>query len=447
MRLLTADERLFGTDGIRGRVGSDPITPSFAYHLGRTLAVHALTPNALVYVGRDTRASSLELETYLAYGIVDGGAQVASLGVLPTPGISYCTKESPADFGIVITASHNPHDYNGFKLFGSDGAKLDDHVEHQIEQWLLNSDREKPARDLEALDSDHISADSYLKMLTVSATQIGQTGLRIVVDCAHGATSKIAAQAFGYVAEDLHVIGDAPNGTNINKEVGSTSVDAIQRSVSELDANLGITFDGDGDRVLFIDDRGNLVGGDQVLYLLAKRHLTSNSSNSGVVGTVMSNHGLQIALDEIGIPFVRTDVGDKNVYDELMSREWRLGGEPSGHLIWRNVADTGDGILIGLSVVEAIHRTGLSLRQLVASVPMMPQVQRNVPSPNPSALLQKPGVRKLIAQFSELIKADGRILVRASGTEPLLRVMVEHHEADEANKLANELMNAISAAT
>ncbi|MCY3859083.1 MAG: phosphoglucosamine mutase [Gammaproteobacteria bacterium] len=445
-RPVTADERLFGTDGIRGRVGTDPITPSFAYHLGRTLAAHALTPNALVYVGRDTRASSLELETYLAHGFVDGGAQVASLGVLPTPGISYCTKESPADFGIVITASHNPHEYNGFKLFGSDGAKLDDPVEHQIEQWLLNSDRKKPARDLEALDPDHRASDSYLKMLTASATQIGHNGLRIVVDCAHGATTTTAAQIFGHLCNDLHFIGNAPNGVNINKDVGSTSLSAVQRSVMELKADLGIAFDGDGDRVLFVDDHGDLVGGDQVLYLLAKRHLTSDASEDGVVGTIMSNHGLQIALDKIGIPFIRADVGDKNVYDELKSRQWRLGGEPSGHLIWRDIAETGDGILIGLCVIDVIHRERSSLRQLVASVSMLPQAERNVHSPKPHDSLQKTEVKELITQFRTLVASEGRLLVRASGTEPLIRVMVEHQVATTANEFADTLASSISAA-
>lgn len=443
---MTVDEGLFGTDGIRGRVGTDPITPSFAYHLGRVLASHTLAPNTLVYVGRDTRESSLSLETHLAHGILVGGAQVASLGVMPTPGISYCTKEGPADLGIVVTASHNPHDYNGFKLLGSDGAKLGDDVEQKIERELRSSVRRKPEQSSEALELAHSSAVVYLEMLQERAAQIGRTGLRIVIDCAHGATSEIAAKVFKYVSDDLHFIGDSPNGININRDVGSTSIDAIKRSVSEMNADIGVTFDGDGDRVLFIDDQGNLVGGDQVLYLLAKRHLAPNQVASGVVGTIMSNHGLQVALEEIGIPFVRTDVGDKNVYDELIFRRWRLGGEPSGHLIWRDVADTGDGILIGLSVLEAIHHERLSLSQLVASVRMLPQAQRNVAALNPHASIQKSEVKELVSQFESRIESHGRLLVRASGTEPLLRVMVEHRRENDANNLADELANSISAA-
>lgn len=444
-RPVTVDERLFGTDGIRGRVGTEPITPSFAYHLGRVLSARTLPPNALVYVGRDTRESSLSLETHLAKGIVDGGARVASLGVLPTPGISYCTKKGPADLGIAITASHNPHDYNGFKLMGSDGAKLDDHSEQQIENKLRRSDRKEPENSFEALALAHTSADIYLDMLKEKAAQLGQTRLRVVIDCAHGATTEIAAQVFEHVSDDLHFIGDSPNGININRNVGSTSLNAVQRSVREMSADIGIAFDGDGDRVLFIDDGGDFVGGDQVLYLLAKRHLSENLATSGVVGTSMSNHGLQVALDELEIPFVRTDVGDKNVYDELISRQWRLGGEPSGHVIWRDVADTGDGILIALSVIEAMHHEGMSLRQLVASIPMLPQAQRNVPSTNPQVALQTPSVSELISRFTALMQPDGRVLVRASGTEPLLRVMIEHRDANNANKLADELANAISA--
>lgn len=443
---MTAGERLFGTDGIRGRVGTDPITPSFARHLGRVIAVHTLQPDALVYVGRDTRESSQTLETHLALGVREGGARIESLGVLSTPGISYCTKQGPADFGIAITASHNPHDYNGFKLFSSDGSKLDDQIERQIEQDLTDSRERDLERDFEALTVAYASRGSYLQMLKEKASQIGHSGLRAVVDCAHGATTEIAAQVFEEIFDDLHFIGNSPNGVNINKDVGSTSIDTVQRSVRELDADVGITFDGDGDRVLFIDDQGDLVGGDQVLYVLAKRHLVSNQDGNGVVGTIMSNHGLELALEEIGIPFVRTDVGDKNVHHELLSRHWRLGGEPSGHIIWRDVADTGDGVLIGLCVVEALQHEGLPLRQLVAPISMLPQVQRDIPSHNPQASLQLSKVKDMVAQFQSRVTPEGRLLVRASGTEPLLRVMVEHSDADLASRLADELEHAISAA-
>lgn len=438
-------ERLFGTDGIRGRVGVDPVTPSFAYHLGRCLAIHAIKPGALVYVGRDTRESSVVLERYLAYGIQKGGGRIASLGVLPTPGISYCTKTSAAEYGIAITASHNPYDYNGFKLFSSDGQKLDEQSERSIEQELLRSTRSNPIGNIEDLPVDALTRNLYLEMLREKASQIGQTGLKGVVDCANGATASIAMTVFEGVFDDLHMIGDSPNGININKDVGSTSVEALQRAVRELKADIGIAFDGDGDRGLFVDDHGALVGGDQALYLLARRHLGSTRSISGVVGTVMSNHGLQLALDEIGIPFVRTDVGDKNVYDEMLSRNWRLGGEPSGHLIWRDVLETGDGIVIGLSVLEVMQHTQKPLRHLVEPVSMLPQVQLTVPSPTPQADVHQLEVEDLILQFNDRVKPGGRLLVRASGTEPLIRVMVEHHEAIEANRLAEELVNAISA--
>ncbi len=437
-------ERLFGTDGIRGRVGVDPITPSFAFHLGRVLAAHAIKPGALVYVGRDTRESSVLLETYLAHGIQEGGGRIESLGVLPTPGISYCTRNGAAEYGIAITASHNPYDYNGFKLFSSDGRKLDDQTEFSIERELTRSTRSNPDGDIDALAEDSLTRSLYVKMLNEKASQVGQTGLKGVVDCANGATTTVATQVFERVFDVLHMIGDSPNGININKNVGSTSVEALQRSVRELKADIGITFDGDGDRVLFVDDQGELVGGDQVLYLLARRHLRSDRSTGGVVGTVMSNHGLHLALEEIDIPFVRTDVGDKNVYDEMLSRNWRLGGEPSGHLIWRDVAETGDGIVIALSVLEVIQHAQTRLRQLVEPISMLPQVQLTVPSTTPEADVQKSEVKDLVLQFSDRVKPDGRLLARASGTEPLIRVMVEHRDAITANQLAEELANAIS---
>ena len=443
---MSLGDQLFGTDGIRGRVGIDPVSPLFAHHLGQTLAAHVVKPGALVYVGRDTRESSLQLETYVTHGLLEGGCKVESLGVFPTPGISYCTKNSSADFGVAITASHNPYEYNGFKLFSLGGEKLDENAERRIEHYLTKSTHTISAKIYEPIAGDPRSRFPYLNMLNATASQIGRTGLKGVVDCANGATTTVAAQVFEQVFDDLHLIGNSPNGVNINKNVGSTSVETLRQSVRELAADIGITFDGDGDRVLFVDDQGELVGGDQVLYLLARRHLEPNQGFSGVVGTVMSNHGLQIALEEIGIPFVRTDVGDKNVYDQLLSRNWRLGGEPSGHLIWRDASEMGDGIVIGLSVLEAMVHADKPLHELVGHFSMLPQVQRHVPSRSPQSAIQTPAVKDLVIEFDERVKPGGRLLVRASGTEPILRIMVEHQETDEANRLADELVTAISAA-
>ena len=444
---MTTGGGLFGTDGIRGRVGVDPVTPAFAYQLGRVLAAHTYGSNALICIGRDTRESSLTLEAYLTQGIRDGGVQVESLGVLSTPGISFCTKHGASSYGIAITASHNPFEYNGFKLFSSAGTKLDQETERLLEHELRQLDRQTSAVRVETVEVSSTSRSRYLDMVRDRAAQIGSTGLTGVVDCANGATSEIAASVFGNVFKNLHVIGNSPNGTNINKDVGATSVATLQRTVRELSANIGITFDGDGDRVLFVDDQGDLVDGDKILYLLAKRHLTSDRARGGVVGTIMSNHGLKLALDELDVPFVRTNVGDKYVYEELMSRRWRLGGEPSGHLIWRDVTDTGDGILIGLSVLEATQNAGRTLRDLVAPVPMLPQAQRNVPSSSPAALLETVAVRDLVSEFTARIEPGGRLLVRASGTEPLLRVMVEHQKAETAVRFADELANAIGVAS
>ncbi len=439
-------KQLFGTDGIRGLVGVDPVTPSFAFHLGRVLACFFLSSQATVCTGRDTRQSSKALEAQLIAGLHEGKVHVETLGVMPTPGIAYCTRHSPADLGVAITASHNAFEYNGFKLFSHKGEKLHREHEQAIEQALFETPRTSPAREYSDGDVNSELRDAYLDFLRGRAMRIGKVSLTGVVDCAHGATTMTAPKMLNEVFDKLHWIGNKPTGTNINDHVGSTYLETTQNKVRATRADIGIAFDGDGDRVLLVDHEGTVVDGDQILYLLAK-HSESATDGRGVVGTVMSNHGLQLALNELEIPFVRADVGDKEVYDELVKRQWLLGGEPSGHVIWRAASHTGDGVLIALCLLNLVERLGKSLRELVSEVLMFPQVQRGVYAPNPALFAESPAILAIVTEYRDRIASEGRLLVRPSGTEPLLRVMVEHPDEKTGIEVANALVKAISPVT
>ena len=441
---MGTSDALFGTDGIRGRFNVEPITPSFAYHLGCVLAEHVQNPNAPVCVGCDTRQSSGLLQHYLITGFLDHGAKVDSLGVLPTPGIAFAIRHSSASLGVAVTASHNLFEYNGFKLFDSRGEKFNRAAEKHIESMLRQSSR-RPFSDVSEIQCvPSVARQKYLAFLQARATRVGQTKLTGVIDCAHGATTTTAPEVIGLVLNDMHLIGNAPNGTNINAHVGSTALDTLQYRVQEIGADLGIAFDGDGDRVMFVDHEGSIIDGDQILFLLASHWFDGKSSGEGVVGTSMSNHGLSLALQERGVGFVRTDVGDKYVYHEMIKRQWRLGGEPSGHIICRNESHTGDGVLVALCVLEAMENSGRTLQQLVAPMQMLPQVQRSIQTSKPSELFERSSVKRIVADFDKRIESTGRILVRASGTESILRVMVEHADAESARNLADTLANEIS---
>lgn len=438
---MEVDGALFGTDGIRGRFGTDPITPAFAFHLGYVLASKTLEPQALVCVGRDTRASSKELAFFVMAGLMTGGATVEDLFVFPTPGVSHAAETEDVSLGVAITASHNPYEFNGFKLFTASGDKMDVAAEQQLEALL----RETPQVEIGGDSAQYLRQVDhrydYLELLEQIAEEIGKTQLTGIVDCANGATTESAVGLFEPVFKEAIYIGDKPNGFNINDGVGSTSIDFVRNAVVREQADIGIAFDGDGDRVLFIDETGSVVNGDQILYVLANQRL--ECGYDGVVGTNMSNHGLAVALDNIDIEFVRTNVGDRYVANELEKRGWQLGGEPSGHVIWHELLPTGDGVLTALAILEVMIETGSRLCELVAPVQMLPQQLRNVTTSDPQALMARDEVKGLLAEFAERIGYEGRLLVRASGTEPVVRVMVEHVDESTAIKLAGAVAREI----
>ena len=440
--------QFFGTDGIRGRFGEEPVTAETAYRLGRVLADTTGNSNARICVGQDTRESSEVLARYFARGVRDGNCQVERLGVLSTPGVAYHTKHSDVSFGVAITASHNPYEYNGFKVFSKHGTKLDRVAENRLERRLLTS-RYKPEdfKNLHAIDSTSDAIEgTYFKFLRDRAARLGELSLSAVVDCAHGATTEIAPQVLGVLIPQLQVIGNQPNGRNINLGCGSTAIEALRQAVLATKADIGIAFDGDGDRALFVDALGQVVNGDQVLYLLASFYQAELGEQAGVVGTVMSNLGLSDALQVLDIPFARTDVGDRQVANELDRRGWQLGGEPSGHVIWKREGHIGDGVLLAICVLEVMKSSTMPLHDLVAPVRMAPQVQCDVAVENASVLFAQPSVSHAIAEVSELIGCQGRLLVRPSGTEPVLRVMVEHRSQAKAEELVRIAVDRLATA-
>lgn len=429
---------------MRGLVGPKAISPAFAYNLAKSVSF--LAPevrSGVVCIGRDTRKSGNELAKSLAHGFRQIGFEVDSLGVIPTPGVSFCTKHSAARLGVVVTASHNPFQYNGFKFFNADGTKID--VESNRSHLLnLISGTESSSSSRTPLSAAETSARSlYLHTLEERARRVGKLPLKGVVDCAHGATAEIGPSVLSEIVSDVHYIGTAPSGININDGVGSTSLVATQTAVLETGADFGIAFDGDGDRVLFVDDAGREVSGDQILFLLARYRLSAETPN-GVVGTEMSNEGLARALNQIGIEFSRAQVGDKHVLEKLTKKGWQLGGEPSGHVIWLQETNSGDGLWVALCVLEILKETGGTLRELLSEITLLPQAIRSVNIAHQAPFEWDVLMEDVVRPVALEVKDSGRVLVRRSGTEPILRVMVEHLEESAANSYADQLSTAIS---
>lgn len=438
--------RFFGTDGIRGRVGCFPITPEFMVKLGWAVGTAlAAQTGAKVVIGKDTRLSGYMLEYALASGLNAAGVEVLFVGPMPTPAVAYITRTFHAQLGIVISASHNPYYDNGIKFFSSDGMKLPDEVELQIEslleqdletvspEWVGHSNRinDAPGRYIEFCKS------SVPHFLTLES-------LKIAIDCAHGATYHIAPRVFEELGATVVAIGVEPNGLNINEGVGSTHPEKLQALVQAEGADVGIAFDGDGDRVVMVDQTGELIDGDDILYVIAREAQREGLLNGrGVVGTQMSNYGLELALDKAGIPFVRSKVGDRYVMETLEEKGWLLGGESSGHIIWRDSQTTGDGIVSALQILAIMKNTGKSLHELLSEMEKYPQVMINVPV---AQLLNKKQNSEL-AQLSEAetqkLAGQGRVLLRSSGTEPLIRVMVEGGDPQKVQTLAESLSQYI----
>lgn len=443
-------KKYFGTDGIRGLVGQHPITPEFflklGWAVGRVLAKNRLKDGpAMVIIGKDTRISGYMFEAALESGLIAAGVDVGLVGPMPTPAIAYLTRTFQAAAGIVISASHNAYTDNGIKLFSPQGTKLGDEIELAIEAEL-----EKPMITAEKLGKARRLEDAegrYIEFCKGSVPWgFNLEGLKIALDCANGATYSVAPKVFRELGAKVTTIGVAPDGLNINLDCGSTKMKALQRHVLETHADIGIAFDGDGDRVMFVDDGGEVLDGDQLLYLIAA-HKSEHSDNfKGVVGTLMSNFGFELALKKLNIPFVRANVGDRYVIEEMSKNDWTLGGESSGHIVCRCATTTGDGIISALQVLLAVVHSGKTLAVLKQGMQKMPQVMINVPCEDKSALATHEGIQAALAKSESDLADAGRVLLRPSGTEPLVRVMVEGKDPQQVQKVAEQLAEAVASA-
>ncbi|AVO47944.1 phosphoglucosamine mutase [Melaminivora suipulveris] len=438
----------FGTDGIRGTVGQPPITPDFVLRLGHAVGrvLRRQEERPTVLIGKDTRISGYMLESALESGLNSAGTDVVLLGPLPTPGVAYLTRAQRASLGVVISASHNPYPDNGIKFFSAQGSKLPDAWEAEVEQALQDA----PAW----ADSSHLgrarrlddAAGRYIEFCKSTFDHdLTLRGLRIVVDAAHGAAYHIAPKVFHELGADVVAIGCAPDGVNINHEVGATHPDALVRAVRANRADFGVALDGDADRLQMVDAAGRLYNGDELLYLLAADRLARQESVPGVVGTLMTNMAVELALTRQGVQFVRAKVGDRHVLEELTRRRWLLGGEGSGHLLALDRHTTGDGLVSALQVLQACVRSGQPLSALLAGVVLFPQVLLNVRLGPQQDWKANPRLTDAMRAVEQELGADGRVLVRASGTEPLLRVMVEAREAAQASRCAQALADAARA--
>jgi phosphoglucosamine mutase len=443
--------KYFGTDGIRGKVGEHPITPDFVIKLGWAVGHYFSTKNPgennTVIIGKDTRISGYMFESALEAGLVAAGVNVKLLGPMPTPAIAYLTQTFHAQAGIVISASHNDFHDNGIKFFSAEGAKLDDAIEEEIESYLAMPLQTVSSERLGKVSRIPDAAGRYIEFCK-STVPIGFTlkGMRIVLDCAHGATYHVAANVFRELRADVVVIGAEPDGLNINRGVGSTEPAALQKKVVETRADLGIAFDGDGDRVLFVDADGELVDGDELLYLMASCRKPADPGFAGVVGTLMTNMGVELAIRGLGMDFHRAAVGDRYVKAAMQERGWLLGGESSGHLICADVTTTGDGIVSALKVLEALKTSGKSLKEALRGVEKFPQKMINVRVSDKKRIAVHADVVSAIAETEEKLAGRGRVLLRPSGTEPVVRVMIEGDNLQLVSTLVEKLAKVVEQA-
>jgi phosphoglucosamine mutase len=423
-------KQFFGTDGIRGKVGEYPVTPDFVLRLGWGIGSYIKSKypdeSCIVVIGKDTRISGYMFESALQAGLVAAGVNVKLMGPMPTPAVAYITRTLRAKMGIVISASHNPYYDNGIKLFSEKGTKLDDEAEFAIEAALMSDVMTTPSESLGKVTRINDAAGRYIEYCksTVSAG-FSLSGSKIVVDCAHGATYHVADKVFKELDASVVTLGAEPNGLNINDKLGSTSPAQLQAKVLEVNADFGIAFDGDGDRVIFVDAKGQVVDGDQLIYLIAQEMDANALGQSGVVGTLMTNMGIENALKEQGFQFYRAKVGDRYVKEAMIEHGWILGGESSGHIICSDVSTTGDGIISALKVLSAVKSQGKPLHELLENVSLYPQKMINVEAKDQKSLCEHPEIKAAAAKVEAELDGKGRVLLRPSGTEPLVRVMVE----------------------
>jgi phosphoglucosamine mutase len=444
--------KYFGTDGVRGRVGQSPITPDFVMRLGYA-AGRVLTgidshlaqgSHPSVLIGKDTRISGYMLEAALEAGLAAAGVDVMLTGPMPTPAVAYLTRALRAQVGIVITASHNPFEDNGIKFFSAEGTKLDDAIELAIEAELDKPMEVVPSARLGKARRINDAAGRYIEFCkSTFPNALDLRGMKIVMDCANGATYHVAPPVFHELGAEVIAIGNQPDGLNINLECGSTHPDSLCKAVVAHGADLGIAFDGDGDRVMMADGSGKLLDGDQLLYIIAMHRQQRGRLNGGVVGTLMTNLALEHAMTNAGIPFARAKVGDRYVLELLNQRQWQLGGENSGHILALDKHSSGDGIIAALQVLHALKTSGKSLARLGAELTLYPQVLINVSVKKRIDLDASAELQAAVAAAERELNGSGRVLLRASGTEPKIRVMVEGQSEAQVQSLAESIANVV----
>ncbi len=444
-----SQRRYFGTDGVRGKVGQYPITPDFVLKLGWAAGrVLAKQGTKKVIIGKDTRISGYMLESALEAGLAAAGLKATFTGPMPTPAVAYLTQTFRAEAGIVISASHNPYYDNGIKFFSSEGTKLPDEIELAIEAEL--------DKEIECVDSAMLgkatrlndAAGRYIEFCKSTFPHNHTLGkLKVVIDCAHGATYHIAPSVFKELGADIITMGVEPNGTNINHEVGATDVAALQKRVVEEKADLGLAFDGDGDRIMMVDHLGNKIDGDQIAYIIARDALRRGELKGGVVGTLMTNLGMENGLKQLGIPFVRAAVGDRYVMEKLLERNWTIGAENSGHVILLDKVTTGDAIVAALQVLASVVDSEMSLHELSQGMTLYPQELINVRFEGGNDPMSADSVTKAVEAAEAELGDKGRVLLRKSGTEPLIRVMVEGEDGEQVLRCAQTIADAVKAAS
>ena len=449
-------KKYFGTDGVRGRVGEHPITPQFmmqlGYAAGKVLAGESAGDNrderTGVLIGKDTRISGYMLESALEAGLIAAGIDVYLAGPVPTPAVAYLTRALRLQAGIVISASHNPFEDNGIKFFSAHGAKLPDETEHAIEAALEKEMQTNTSEWLGKAKRIDDAAGRYIEFCkSTFPAELDLRGMKIVVDSAHGATYDIAHHVFHELGADVITIGAEPDGKNINDGYGATAPYNLRKAVVDRHADLGIALDGDGDRLVMVDSQGELYDGDQLLYVIARHRQTQGKLLGGVVGTLMTNLGFEHAMQKMGIPFTRAKVGDRYVMELLKQQGWQLGGENSGHIICLDKHSTGDGIISALQVLHALRVSKYSLAEATRDLQMYPQVLINVKVNKGVDCLDHANVKAAVADAEQTLNGKGRVLLRLSGTEPLLRVMVEGEDQKLVERSAQNIAEVVRKAS
>lgn len=440
----------FGTDGIRGAVGVEPITPKTIVHLGWALGtvIKRHYGKGSVLVGKDTRVSGYLLESAMEAGLSSAGMDVTMLGPLPTPAIAYLTQTARANAGVVISASHNHYSDNGIKFFSPEGSKISDEIQVEIEQLMS---QEMTVVESHELGKAHRMDDAVGRYVEFCKGTIPRRmdfkGLKVALDCANGAAYQSAPAAFHELGADIHVINNQPNGFNINNDCGSTHIEGLQKLVLEKNCDVGIAFDGDADRVLMVDMHGDVVDGDQLLFVIADSLRKQERLKGGVVGTVMSNLGMEKALQERGVPFVRASVGDRYVMQELKARDWVIGGESSGHIICLDKTTTGDGLVSALQVLTQMKFMDRPLHELASGMQMYPQTMINVRLPegtDAASICELAAVNQAVETAEATLAGAGRVLLRASGTEPVIRVMVEGQDQAVVDSVCEDISKVVN---